>query len=136
MISLDYFTVHPMLAIALMREPVPPLALLQARANVLETLSTSETTQRIREWHFQIQMWQDNDELVRAFLEGRLTHRTMSHAGGRYDYGGRNDTNLLGIINNDDYYKPILNEANGKPVHKAQNCIQPRHGSSIRHHEI
>jgi hypothetical protein len=58
-----------MLAIALMREPVPPLALLQARANVFETLSTSEAAQRIREWHFQIQIWQDNDELVRAFLE-------------------------------------------------------------------
>jgi hypothetical protein len=61
---------------------------------------------------FQIQMWQDNDELVAAFLDGRLTHRTMCHPGGhQYNYEGRSDTSLPGIINNDDYYKPILNQA-------------------------
>jgi len=115
LLSLDHFTITTRLLIIHMREPLPPIALLQARENVVKTLSASEAAQKaaqkIREWHFQIQMWQDNDELATAFSEGRLTHRTMSHPGGKYDYGSRSDNNLLGIINNDNFYKPIVNEA-------------------------
>jgi hypothetical protein len=115
-INLDHFTIPTILLITLMIEPVTPPPLFHARANVANALLFSEAAQKadqsIREWHFHVQMWQDNDDLVTAFLEGRLTHRTMCHPGGRqYDYEGRSDTNLLGIINNDDYYKPILNEA-------------------------
>lgn len=101
-----------------MKTPVQPQQLVEARRIVTEKVlgedvNDGEGARAIKEWHQKIQVWQDEDELHTAFDEGRLTYRSMCHPGGSYSFTTKDtgQTRILGIINNDNYMKPVLNTA-------------------------
>ena len=101
-----------------MKEPVPPPSLVEARTQVNDIIArscvTEEAAHKVRLWHTEVKKWEDADDLKTAFDEGRLTFRSMSHPGGAYDYGkttAAERKKVLGIINNDNYDKPITNKA-------------------------
>jgi hypothetical protein len=108
-----------------MREPAqPPPSLVSARVEVNKVILDEKLRQSdaasvaIKHWHEEVKTWQDNDELVTAFLDGRLTLRTMTHTPPvDYNYSAENPKGdsarkrILGIINNDNYNKPITSQA-------------------------
>jgi len=108
-----------------MREPAPPpQPLLSARDEIDKVIQdeklrlTDAASLAIKRWHEQIKNWQDKDDLVTAFLDGRLTLRTMTHTPPvDFNYRAENPKDesarkrILGIINNDNYNKPITAQA-------------------------
>lgn len=103
-------------------DPAQPRNIIDARAAIqAELLQSGAGSQAIpgliRTWQFEIRSWQDKDSLDTAFVEGRLTYRTMSNVGRHYNYQTSDATQnkVLGTINNDNYQKPLLADAVKNP---------------------
>lgn len=103
-------------------DPAQPQSIINARNAIRNELLQSGAGSQaipglIRTWQFEIRSWQDNDSLDVAFVEGRLTYRTLSNIGRHYTYGTNDPTQkkVLGTINNDNYQKPLLVDAVKNP---------------------
>lgn len=101
-----------------LKDPVQPSAITNARKAIKEELLNNGATSQaipglIRTWQVEVRTWADGDELDVAFSEGRLIYRTMSNVAKHYDFQTNDDTEkrVLGIINNDNYKKPLMNDA-------------------------
>jgi hypothetical protein len=106
-------------------EPVQPLSIVRAREAIREALLVSGPKSEavpglVRNWQVEVRNWQDTDALDAAFVEGRLAYRTLSNVGKHYEYATQDATEkkVLGMINNDNYKKPLMNDAlkQGGPV--------------------
>jgi len=113
-----------------LKHPDPPhQALLMARDAVVQLMESRKTQAEeagriVKAWRDEVKIWEERDTLDKAFIEGRLTFRTMSHILAKdedYNYsdlrpsGDATQKRLHQLINNDKYKKGVPYEAQRGP---------------------